>query len=110
MIVEEKPEQINNMLAVAGILKVEDEEENRRDIFPFSSRSSFRSYSDNNMSANEFCKKSVIQLVIAGMKKRLIGTTESSPCFETLCWTTLQEVLRDNFLIKISAELSMLVV
>ena len=45
------------MLKDAGILKEEEGDDGRRSAFHYSSRSSFRSYSDNNIdSGNEFCK------------------------------------------------------
>lgn len=60
------------MLKDAGLLKEEFADElDPKSPFPFSSRSSFKSYSDkgNNESANEFCTFPIIQLRIAGTKR-----------------------------------------
>ena len=57
VIVEEQTSNIKDMLMDAGLLKIDQEKinEDHGSALKFSSNSSFKSYSDNNMSANEFC-------------------------------------------------------
>ena len=75
VVVQEQQEGIRDMLKDAGLLKEEEGAGNggNGDFgsgFPFSSRSSFKSYSEKNIdSDNGFCKKSLIELRIVRMRK-----------------------------------------